>query len=327
MNVVKNDSEDINVSNTPEEIINTNTGNDRNDSQSTDKKDINKEDLIANLRKIFFNFGRFQQNENEFLLPYQGVLKIIKAINIIDDKYVKLSDIDIIFKKVNPSSKKLNEKQFFDFFVFLASKVDPAFFKQDQKGCINNVFRLFFEPFITYIDEKRVSMEEVNSGVFIFKGIETFLSEYEFDYKIASIINNIYFALKEIYLVYFHYELNSYTNIYKIIEGSTKSLIEFVKDFELVPYSMNMNQIVVYYNLIINQLNNEHSLKQLSTLIEPKKDLGSVFTFSRFAMMIIHFSEITFAKFNHLNVISVAETGIFLIIFFVRKIDCFPGKT
>lgn len=283
-------------------------------TESSVSRDLTKEDIKSNLRKIFFNFGQYYPSDGEFLITFSSVLKIMKTLTIVDEKTIKQSDIDIICKSLNGSSNRLNEKKFFEFVVCLSKRLEPSLFKQDARLCIQQVYQEFFEPLCRFIDDKTVSLDDMNSGMFLHKGIEDFINSYSYDYKHKSIINNIYDTLREIYKVYFFYEVNSYNDVNKIIENSLSNLIQFAREFDIIPYCLTMSQIYVYYNIVITQILDDDRTRHLNELISKEKDLGVIFTLARFSMMILHFSLLSFGRISHsyIEIDSMEQLMIFL---------------
>ena len=83
----------------------------------------------------------------------------------------------------------------------------------------------------------------------------------------------------------------------KIYKNSLTGLIEFCKDFEIIYHVMSLDKIAIYFNFLINMpqdqitKNSEHPL-----IFEKSKDLGSVFTISKFSGFLVHASLISFEK-------------------------------
>lgn len=231
-----------------------------NDNLDNTTSRINPEEIKSNLLKLFFNFGNFVVKENKFFISFQNTLKILRNTNILNSGLIKLPDIDILLKKINSKIPRFDNKQFLDFFVLLSEQIAKKLFDKSRKIAIEAVYRDFILPYILEINERSVSAEEINSGNFIYKAIEDFLVDYQICDFHCLIISDIYSTLFEIYKVYFHYEDNNYTDVSKIIERSLENLICFCKEFEIVPYSVSYNQLVVYYNLIIK--NNLERIKE-----------------------------------------------------------------
>ena len=78
------------------------------------KKEESSEDIKEKVCKIFNNFAKFSKDENKFVLSNQALIKILRFVNMLDDKHLKLSDIDLILKKVSPKSVRLDQDSFLE---------------------------------------------------------------------------------------------------------------------------------------------------------------------------------------------------------------------
>ena len=222
-------------------------------SQKTLKR-FNPEEIKINLKKLFFNYGQYIQKESNFFITIQSINKLLKLCGITDSGLVRTQDIDILFHKVDNKTKKLDQKQFIDFFVLLCERMASDIFSKSKKLAIEAVYRDYIYPLCKSIDTRKISNEEFNSGFFLFKAIEDLLIEFQISDFHFIIINDIINTLFEIYKTYFHYENNNYNEISKIVDGSLENLMEFARDFEIVPYNVSLNQLVVYYNIITSRL-------------------------------------------------------------------------
>ena len=342
-----------------EKELNHNTTNEENTKQLR----FNPDEIKYNLKKVFFNFGQFQVKENEFFISFQGVNKILKTIGIIEQGILKPTEVDILLKKINSKSPRFNEKQFLDFLVLVAEKSAPELFKKSRKLAIEAVYRDFIYPLCKEIDLKVVSAEEMNSGVYLFKAIEDFVMEYKFSDFHFIILNDIVGTLYEIYKAYFYYENNLFNDINKILEGSLKDLIIFAREFEIVPYKLSYNQLVIYYNIIISKIlmrekeneafsqtfqsenNRENNIKFKNEVLETREDNkserfrkknlqlisfskekiegGKLFKFKYFLEMIIHLSEISFSRLAYSSYSNMKGIERFLV--FLEKLQSSKG--
>ncbi len=104
--------------------------------------------------------------------------------------------------------------------------------------------------------------------------------------KQIMIMNNIFFTIKEIYHAFF---CNEFSDDPNIIIKSSKNLIDFSKDFDILPYIMNEMQIMTYYKLVIHY-------EQPYQFFENDKNRGVLFTLNHFMLFIVHLSLYSFAK-------------------------------
>ena len=280
-----------------------------------------RDEIKSICSKIFLNFAQFSKTEKEYFLSKHHLHKILKAIVIIDEKTVNLNEIDIIVKKITISGKRLNLNQFLSLIILVSKKIDKESFKKDPKTQVISIVKTFFEPYSKYIESAfKPNLDDTSNNAVIKNSIEVFLNNYKFDFIIITLINSIYAGLKDIYLAYFSAEtkLNSAEKITPI---SLQGLLDFCKDFGVLPCFCSVNQIVIYWNVIIKMNPSEITKNnQYPDLIDPKKDLGQVFTLSKFSSMLIYLSVSTFYKYyvdSTVNRISYGEK----LIFFLEKLE------
>ena len=257
-------------------------------------KDGDSDEIKKKVSKIFDNFAKYSKNEKDFILSQQSLIKILRYINILNDKDIKLCDIDVLLKKVCVQGTKLNQEQFLDFMAHLSFKLDAKNFVENPKETISNIVKIFFDPFIEYLEKQNLDHDNTttsHTNLFVQLSIPNFVEKFEIDPKMITLISSIYLGLKDIYQLYFHYEVNDYSNHDQILKESFTSYLEFCKDFELTPYLINTNQVVCYWNYIIDT--------NYTNINIFEKELGKVFTLNKFAVMMIHFSIMTFTKVNH----------------------------
>lgn len=282
------------------------------------QENLSDEEVLKNkCFKIFDNFSKFSKDEGKFFLSHQALIKILKYINILTAKMLKLSDVDMILKKVC-NGTKLNKDQFLDFIVQVSMKIDPKNFENFPKESTINVMKTFFEPFVLYIEKQNCSIDDpfaAQSNLYLQQSIITFLTKFEIDSKLISLLNSLYTTLREVFTVYFIYEMSNGKED-KILKGSFTNYIEFNKDFEICPYLLNMNQIVCYWNYV-NDL--EHTNRNTAPIFDEKRDLGKVFKLSKFSLMIIHFGLMTFGKIN--QSLNSQFSNIEKLLFFLEKLE------
>ena len=119
--------------------------------------------------------------------------------------------------------------------------------------------------------------------------LETIIDNYDASFHISCLLKSIYNSLKSIYIAFFENELqrNSVN-----LEQSFKNYIQFIKDFEITPYLLNNNQVAIYWKIM------NKSGKKIQKIFDEKNEIGKHFTFTKFTLMILHFSTIGFNKIN-----------------------------
>jgi len=278
----------------------------------TDK--LNKEEISNLCTKVFMYMAKFSKEHSTFLLSQQHLLKILKEVGIIN-KLISFPQFDIIAKKVNPNSNKYDLKSFKVFLAHIANQINPSEFTKNSKLYILQFIYKYFSYYgekierndkntYGYADNNILSTMNLNNlnGSTNMKVFGNFLIYYKMGHKLILFINHIYSAIKEIYHSYFIYEIGHYEDYEKIKENSLKNLFSFCTDFEIFPYMIKRDQIVIYWNYLINiNFTNLTNNEKYTEIIDEKKDLGTVFKLSKFCTMIVHLSKFTYSKNNIIN--------------------------
>ena len=274
------------------------------------------EEIKQKCEKVFNNFSVYSKEDKSFMLTQQNLIKLLKNVNVIDPNYLSLVDIDILLTKICSGMKRnLNQNQFFNFMIQLVNRIDPKGFSSNSRECSINIIRSLFNPLLDYMDKSVAS--EITNNISTFNGtlfnqqsIEAFIDNFELDYKVSTLLKSIHVPLKEIYNLYFHYEINNYKVEAQILDGSFNNFVSFCKDFEITPYIISLNQLVCYWR-IINKKNNQ---RNFPSIFSDKKNIGCCFRLSNYALMLAHFSVITFNKINQNYYTNLSEPGKFVLI-------------
>jgi len=291
-----------------------------------------REEVIHKCSNIFFNFSKLDNKEKQLFINITNIKKIFKTVNLIDEKSLRSSDIDILIKKINPNTNKFSEKNFLDLIVMVAARIYPKDYAKGPKNTVDNLISTFFEPFSKHIEDKEIDLAEALKMPYMHKSLDLLITKFVIDYKVIALLNNIFFAIKEIYKSYFTMETIASKNFAKIAENSQANLIEYCKDFEIMPFMLNQAQLAIYFDLIVKtdikkitnmHLNPNANKNYENFIVEPKKDLGTVFTLSRFCTSLVHFSIFSFSKNNQLNLSNIIDAEKFLL--FLEKLENSKG--
>lgn len=288
-----NDNKNIEDRNGLSETNNLNNNGELNKINDLDVKEI--------CLSIFLNYSKFSKEEFQFLLTPQNLIKILKVANIMSDSNIycllKTNEFDIIYKKTNIYAKNLNLNQFNNFLALLANKLFPKEFSINPKFCIVNFVKEFFNP----VNEKiqQAVIENPTNEVFIHQMILNKFSEIQFDNQIILIINSILPGLKSLYSKFFEMELSKMKDVEKIYKNSLTQLIKFCQIHEIMPYIISLDKLAIYFNLI-NRMNVEEitNNQEIKMIIDPKKDVGNLFTLSKFIALLFHFSVLAYDKYS-----------------------------
>lgn len=261
-------------------------------------KAVVKDALKSSCLNIFLNFARFSAEEMEFYLPFQSVVKIMKTVNLIGNKNLKSCEIDLMLKKANPKGQKLNADQFMNFIVFLTNKLDHSGFELEPRVAVARTIQTYLDPLCSYIDEQNLESTQNGSGtvLFLHKYISGKLADTEFDEKIISILNKIYEGIKHVYCCYFHFEMSPVPDVNKILTGSLTGLIEFCKDFDLIPYLISIDKVAIFYTLILEMSQEDITKKGL--IYDGRLEVGCQFLISKFSAFLVHLAFVYHEKFG-----------------------------
>lgn len=154
--------------------------------------------------------------------------------------------------------------------------------------------------------------------------LENFVNNFIFDHKVKIILVSIIPTLEKIYRKYFYFETNHKTRITEINKDSFRNVIKFCQDFDIIPYSVSEKIIEVYWSIVVNNINNlnleiliserfkefdKNRLFKISNSNDEEttkfneinktlkcSEIGSVFTFYRFCIFLIHIAELSLLK-------------------------------
>ena len=270
---------------------------------------ISKDEIMEKCRKIFYNFAKFSPEEKDFFLSQQSLIKILTAVGFFKEKLIKLPEIDIILKRINNNSTRLTKKDFVNFLVKIASRVDPKTYKINSKDAVSNLMRNYFEPFANYIEEKTLNGEDdpifpINN-IFYHGMIENKVTSFEMEDEDICLLQSVNTAtgLKEIYNSYFPVEKFKNIDKDKIYTLCLNNFLEFAKDYEILPLQCGINQLVVYFTNIVNIKNeNITNNKKSPVIFEEKVIHETMFSLNKFTLLLVHLAIMIFNKNNYKDI-------------------------
>lgn len=253
-----------------------------------------KEKMKKNLKIIFDNFSKIGK-DNIFYLTYQSFTKILRMLNILDDNIVKICDVDIFLKKLNCKNNRISFEQFLNFITLISNKLFPNEFKEDPKEALEHLVTYYIEPFIQYINQPSEIIEENNNNPLLwFKNIEDQFSRTKVDKEIINIIEDVKPTLKDIYNSFFHFEINNYHDLTLISNESYRSLNDFAKEFEIVPFIFKPQSLYIIYSMICELKTIMNQDDDSNILLN--KDFGKVFTYYKFCFFLFFAALFYFKK-------------------------------
>ena len=252
------------------------------------EKILTKEEILYYTHIIFLNNSKFMKNQQKYMMTKTNFLNILKSLNLISSQII-LVEIDLIYDSICPKSSMIIYSQFNQLLMKVIQKLYPEKYNISPKLTINyflnkliNYYNLFFE---NKIPKDYLYKYQYNS---IVKLLQVYPNE-----KQINIINEIFLTINEIYEKYFLYELNyNHDFIYR----SRENLIEFCKDFEIVPQIINSTQAMTYYNLAIHIDQTYNFLSSELKKYKNIKNKGIIFTLIHFNLFLIHISLYYYTK-------------------------------
>ena len=289
-----------------ESKINMNDNNTMNNSNSNFNlnmvDNLTYEEIKAICLNIFLLYAK--PINGQFYLKLRAIFRLLKELEIIKENCLSYVDIEILNQQINKRGDKLNSEQFLDLLAKICCLLDDSFYK-DKKGSFIKLIKVYILPF--YIkkynkeNSKVYSEETFNLSMNLtFKNL--ILLEFKLDQDSFDILTSIIEGLKIIYEIHFSYsELNLDKDIKKIHDKSFAIFMKFLKNFNIMPYLINQRLAELYWYLIISEdVNDLYKLDDnnknidknvLKKFLDNKEyDLGKVYTFKKFFLLLSHIS-------------------------------------
>ena len=202
---------------------------------------------------LFINNSFYSQEKNTYFITQQNLYKIIKNISI----NLNINIIDLIFKRVSThQSLLINYEQFQQFLILLCEKQYPNEFKKNKKEAMKKFLSLLYQKY-PYVIQKETNNDKNDLTYYFYNSMEQ-LFNYEINESQLQIIEKISSSLMEIYEKYFN---DGIKNEMYNKKNSLTYLIEFSRDFEIIPYYLNETQISCYYCLLNEKQNRKKILE------------------------------------------------------------------
>ena len=272
---------------------------------------LTKNEILNYNHLVFMNHATYIKKYENYFLTQQNLYKILRDCKILPQA-IKLNEIDIIFKSISPKSLQINFNQFLQFLIKIVENVFPKEFKNNKKITVNFFMNNFLSNYSFLYENDKVPIENLYKCQY--KSIENLIS-YQPNENILILIQEIVFTIEEIYAKYFQYELEK--NI-ELANKSVINLINFCRDFEILPYVINETQIITYYNLSIDYKN----LYQFKL----SQNMGIKFKLNNFMLFLIHISLYSFAKNYDNNLEENSNSDdVNKFLLFLEKLECSKG--
>lgn len=308
------------------------------------EQDMNNDsDMIKNINKLFLNNAQYSNKEKDYFISRFQIVEILKKCKIISKGLISKAQIDLILTKLNPHNRKYNINDFQNFLTELCHYIYKSKFKTDPKKTMNYFLNCLFNNYNDYLELKSSNnfYEKPEDNSFSIKSIEVVLTS-NLERPICKLLLSLYESFKTIYKVYFPNELikniNYNTNKELILLSSAENLLQFSKDFELVPYLVNKTLLNIYFNFLIKfqTENPEITFDILNSGEKNYRDIGIFFKLSSFFLFIYHFSILLYFKdfkpqmgvgenANNNNIEEFANNNVEKLLFFLQKLENSSG--
>ena len=293
----------------------SNKKNENKENLKGEIKYYTKAEVLHNTDLIFLNNSIYIKRKDLYMMTQESFRKIIKNVLNSISNDIKLIEIDILFKKISKKSNYIIYSQFNELLLEIIKKIYPENFRKNKKYTTNYFLNILFNCYSSLLVEENNNLNKIYNYKY-----NTAISLISFlpNSNQILIMNNIALTLYEIYEKYFQYE---FSNNPKIIKKSSKNLVEFSQDFEILPYIMNETQIVTYYKLATNY---EQSYK----FFEDSKNKGILFTLNHFMLYIVHLSLYLFTKrYENIseNIVDNSATNESKLLLFLERLQSSKG--
>ena len=290
--------------------------------KDSNDKILTKEQILYFTHIIFLNNSEYNKSKDCYMMSKTNFLNILKPLNIIKSQLI-LVEIDLIYDSLSAKKSMIIYSQFNQILMKIIQKLYPEQYSMSPQLTITyfinkliKYYNLFFE---NKIPKDYLYKYQYNS---IVKLMQASPNENQ-----LYLISQIILTINEIYEKYFTYEFDkNQENINK----SSENLVNFCRDFEIIPQIINSTQAMTYYNLIIHieQLYNffKDALKNKKIC----KNKGKIFTLYHFILFILHMSLYTYTKifesktWNTKNSDITKESKLLL---FLEKLEHSKGMT
>ena len=290
--------------------------------KDSNDKILTKEQILYFTHIIFLNNSEYNKSKDCYMMSKTNFLNILKPLNIIKSQLI-LVEIDLIYDSISAKKPMIIYSQFNQILMKIIQKLYPEQYSMSPQLTITyfinkliKYYNLFFE---NKIPKDYLYKYQYNS---IVKLMQASPNENQ-----IYLISQIILTINEIYEKYFTYEFDkNQENINK----SSENLVNFCRDFEIIPQIINSTQAMTYYNLIIHieQLYNffKDALKNKKIC----KNKGKIFTLYHFILFILHMSLYTYTKifesktWNAKNSDITKESKLLL---FLEKLEHSKGMT
>ena len=315
--------------------LNKASESENNNSKDKSNEGESNKSTLQNLNKIFLNNSQYNNKDKDYFMSRFQIIDILKKSRIISKNILSKTSADIILTKLYPYKRKYNLIDFMNYLTEICHYIYKEKFESSPKETMDYFLNCFFNNYNEILKEKNSKnfMEKMDDNSCTIKCIETIITS-KIQKPIVKLLLSLYDSFKKLYKVYFKNETNKNINISvnqeMIMTSSSDSLLQFSKDFEIVPYIISKSNLNTYYNFLLKYQNeNPEIMTQIMNSGDKKyKDLGICFKLSSFILFIYHYSIFLYYKefkTQYIEDINNSEyetsSNVDKIIFFLQKLE------
>lgn len=325
----------------PKINISSNKASESENNNSKDKANEGESNksTIQNLNKIFLNNSQYNNKEKDYFMSRFQIIDILKKSRIISKNIISKASADIILTKLYPYKRKYNLIDFMNYLTEICHYIYKEKFEASPRETMDYFLNCFFNNYNEILKEKSSKnfMEKIDDNSCTIKCIEAIITS-KIQKPVFKLLLSLYDSFKKLYKVYFKIEMNKNINVSvnqeMIMISSSDSLLQFSKDFEIVPYIISKSNLNTYFNFLLKYQNeNPEIMEQIMNSGNKKyKDLGICFKLSSFILFIYHYSIFVYFKEFKTQYIEdndsceyEASSDVDKIIFFLQKLENSSG--
>lgn len=237
---------------------------------------FNKTNEINQLKNLFLHYSN-----NEPYITNKQYIKFLSDSQLIDNISLTQKYSNILFYSFSKAKNVLSFQGFCDLIVkIIELKYQDTFF-QDQASCTTSFFETYITPLIQILTSVYTNDKE---GVFPSTNFNLIISKIA-SYPNQEIINSNFLLFTKLYLKYFCFENLKISKSQKS-HLSLRAFLKIMRDFEVCPYYIGVNQLTEVFNVIMN--NPDYSLGIMMKILNPdvNRNEGMFFTLYHFIVSI-----------------------------------------
>ena len=300
--------------------------NENNDLNKTEKKNSNvlNLDIKSICITVFLYYSSFNFEEKDFVITQLNLNKMLKDLKMLipeknnlknnksksfslnsssnnNIKGIHIYEIDSLIKKVRNKGKYLTSNQYLNFLVQISDRIYHQIFITNPSTAFEKLVKEYLLDYYNYLNNPLNSKLLNPLSIFqINKNLEKQIKINSFNLNIILIFNDIFNTLKIVYKTYFRNEVTGNYNLDIIIKDSLGDLMKLCKDFNIAPYYVEINKVVILYHLLLEMSPNEVTKIEENEgeflIYNNNMNIGKVFTLNKFCMFLLHCSIIVFDK-------------------------------